>query len=318
VAAARTHVGHGAQGNGAVLTGAGAAQESAPPPRRRKTEEAHHEHDGGTGEVQGVERDGWHRQAPHYGDHAGRMTVTAVEPLLEALGARPGMRLLDVCCGPGYLTAEAIARDMAATGVDLAPAMVDLARALLPGAEFRIGDAEALDWPDASFNAVACAFGMLHLGQPEHAVGEAYRVLLPGGAYAFTVWDGPERPALLGLGLHAVTAHAEPSAQLPEGPPIFQLADRGYTEAILHRAGFRDVTVRDLPIAFRAARPEQAWDFFEKSTVRTIAVVAQQTPEIQARIRAAVVEAARRYAGADGVIIPSPALVFAARKPLYA
>ena len=261
------------------------------------------------------ERDGWHRQAPHYVDYADRMTVEAVAPILETLDARPGMRLLDVCCGAGYLTAEAVAQGIVATGVDIAPAMVELARSRLPGAEFRIGDAEALDFGDATFDAVACAFGMLHLAEPERAVAEAFRVLRPGGAYAFTVWDGPERATLLGIGLQAVTVHADMGVPLPQGPAIFQLADRAHAAAVLGRAGFRDVAVRDLSLAFRAVRPEDVWDFFEKSTVRTIAVVAQQTPEVQARIRAAVVEAAGRYAGPDSFMIPSPALLFTARKP---
>ena len=261
------------------------------------------------------ERDGWQRQAPHYADHAGRMTVEAVAPLLEAIGARLGMRLLDICCGPGYLTAEATARGASAVGVDIAPAMVDIARGRLPGLDFRIGDAEALDFGDATIDAVACAFGMLHLAEPERAMAEAFRVLRPGGTYAFTVWDGPERATLLGIGLQAVTAHADLSVPLPQGPPIFGLADRAHTIAVQHRIGFRDVAVRDLSIAFRAARAEEVWDFFEKSTVRTIAVVARQAPEVQARIRRAVIEAAGRHAGPNGVVIPSPALLYTARKP---
>ncbi len=60
------------------------------------------------------EREGWHRQAPNYDDRAGRMTTQAVAPLLDAVDARPGLRLLDVCCGPGYLTAEAVARGLVA------------------------------------------------------------------------------------------------------------------------------------------------------------------------------------------------------------
>jgi 2-polyprenyl-3-methyl-5-hydroxy-6-metoxy-1,4-benzoquinol methylase len=65
---------------------------------------------------------GWHRQAPNYDDRAGRMTREAVVPLLDAVGARSGLRLLDVCCGPGYLTAEATARGLSVTGIDIAPA----------------------------------------------------------------------------------------------------------------------------------------------------------------------------------------------------
>ncbi len=261
------------------------------------------------------ERDGWHRQAPHYVDHAGRMTVEAVAPLLEAISAQPGMRLLDVCCGPGYLTGEAVARGASAVGVDIAPAMVDLARRRLPGLDFRIGDAEALDFGDATFDAVVCAFGMLHLAEPERAMAEAFRVLRPGGVFAFSVWDGPERASLLGIGLQAVIAHADMSIPLPEGPPIFQLADRAHALGVQHRIGFHDVAVRELSLSFRATQAEEVWAFFEKSTVRTIGVVAQQAPEVQARIRATVIEAADRYAGPDGVTLPSPALLYTARKP---
>jgi SAM-dependent methyltransferase len=231
------------------------------------------------------------------------------------VGVRPGMRLLDVCCGPGYLAAQATARGLSAVGIDIAPAMVDLARGHVPGAEFHIGDAEALDFGDGTFDAVVCAFGLLHLAQPERAISEAFRVLRPGGGYAFTVWDGPERAAFLGLGMQAVMAHADMTVPLPPGPPIFQMADRASTSAALERAGFRDVAVREVPIAFHGARPEDAWDWFEKSTVRTMGVVGQQTPEVQARIKASVIEAARRHADPEGVSIASPALLFAAIRP---
>jgi ubiquinone/menaquinone biosynthesis C-methylase UbiE len=261
------------------------------------------------------ETEGWHRQAPNYDDRAGRMTTEAVAPLLEAVGARPGMRLLDVCCGPGYLAAAAAARDLSAVGVDIAPAMVDLARGRVPAAEFRVGDAEALDFADGAFDAVVCAFGLLHLAEPERAVAEAFRVLRPGGGYAFTVWDGPERAAFLGLGMQAVMAHADMSVPLPPGPPVFQMAHRSFTSAALEGAGFHDVTVREIPIAFRGKRPEDVWDWLEKSSVRTVGVVSQQTPEVQARIRAAVIDAAGRYVGPEGLSIPSPALLFAASRP---
>lgn len=93
------------------------------------------------------------------------------------------------------------------------------------------------------------------------------------------------------------------------------MADRAFTPAVLERTGFRDVTIREIPIAFRGTRPEEAWDWFEKSTVRTMGVIGQQTPEVQARIREAVVNGARHHADAEGVSIPSPALLFAAERP---
>ena len=261
------------------------------------------------------ETEGWQRQTPNYDDLAGRMTMEAVAPLLEAVNARPEMRLLDVCCGPGYLTAEAAERGLSAVGIDITPAMVDLARARVPGPEFRVGDAEGLDFADGSFDAVACAFGLLHLAEPERAIAEAFRVLRPGGAYAFTVWDGPERGEFFNTLMQAVLAHADKSVSLPPGPSLFQLADRASTSAALEHAGFRSVAIREVPITFHGAQPEDVWDFLEKSTIRAASVVRQQTPEVRARVKAGLLGAAGRYAGPGGVSIPSPALLFAARKP---
>ncbi|MGK7870887.1 class I SAM-dependent methyltransferase [Falsiroseomonas sp. E2-1-a20] len=132
---------------------------------------------------------------------------------------------------PATSTAGAVARGVRAIGVDIAPAMVEVARARLAGVEFRIGDAKALDDADARFGAVAGAFGMLHLAEPDHAIAEAFRVLCPGGTYAFTVWDGPERATFLGMGIQAVIAHAEMTVPVPPGPPIFQAAGRNFTAA---------------------------------------------------------------------------------------
>jgi SAM-dependent methyltransferase len=262
------------------------------------------------------EAGGWHRQAPNYDERAGRMTTEAVQPLLDAVDAEPGMRLLDVCCGPGYLSAEAMARGLSVIGIDIAPGMVDLARRRVVDAEFRIGDAEALEFGNETFDAVVCAFGLLHLAEPERAIAEAFRVLRPGGSYAFTVWDGPEKAAFLGLGMRAIQAHADMSVPLPPGPPTFQMADRSFSRTTLGRVGFRDVFIRDIPIVYRGKRPEDVWDWFEKSSVRTVGVVSQQTAEVQARIRAACIDEASRYSGADGIAISSPALLFAARKPI--
>jgi cyclopropane fatty-acyl-phospholipid synthase-like methyltransferase len=70
-----------------------------------------------------MEWDGWQERAPHYHDRLGQMTKHATAHLLDAVGARPGMRLLDICCGPGHGSAEAAARGLSVIGIDFAPAM---------------------------------------------------------------------------------------------------------------------------------------------------------------------------------------------------
>ena len=93
-------------------------------------------------EVTGWDQEGWPEA---YHRFFGQLTSRAIEPLLEAVGAGTGIRLLDVGTGPGYVAAAAAARGASAVGVDAATRMLALAARLHSGPEFRQTDAEAVD-----------------------------------------------------------------------------------------------------------------------------------------------------------------------------
>ncbi|HEY7141552.1 MAG TPA: methyltransferase domain-containing protein, partial [Methylomirabilota bacterium] len=134
------------------------------------------------------ERAGWERVPRAYQDAWGRLTTQAAGPLLDAARVGPGVRALDVATGPGHVAAVAARRGASVVAVDFSEAMLAEARRHHPGIDFRSGDAEALPFPDASFDAVVMSFGLLHLARPDQALAEAYRVLRRGGRVAFTVW----------------------------------------------------------------------------------------------------------------------------------
>jgi ubiquinone/menaquinone biosynthesis C-methylase UbiE len=262
-----------------------------------------------------MEWDGWQERAPHYHDRLGQVTKHAIAHLLDAVGARPGMRLLDICCGPGHGSAEAAACGLSVVGIDFAPAMIREAQRLFPDLEFRVGDAEALDFSDAVFDAALCGFGLLHLPNAERALAEAFRVLKPGGSYAFCVWCTPEKAELLGVLLDAVTAHADPTIALPPAPSFFQFSDTAFSAAALERTGFRDVTTAYIPLVYEGPSLEDFLDWFEKSTVRMSALYRLQPPERKQRIRDAIVAGARPYASSGHVTIPCSGVMFAGHKP---
>src|SRR5262245_10318660 len=141
------------------------------------------------------EHEGWERVAHPYRDAFSSLTMQSIEPLLDAVAAGPGVRVLDVACGPGDAAAAAAGRGAVATGVDFAAAMVAQAARLHPDIVFRDGDAEALPFAEGRFDAVFINFGVLHFAQPDRAIAEAHRILAPGGRFAFTVWAPPEKCA---------------------------------------------------------------------------------------------------------------------------
>jgi ubiquinone/menaquinone biosynthesis C-methylase UbiE len=105
--------------------------------------------------------------------------------------------------------------------------MVERARRLHPGLDFREANAEALPFADGCFDAVAGNFSVVHLDRPEQAVGECVRVLKATGQLALTVWDLPQRARWQGVFLDAVAAvDVTAPADVPPGSFVFPVFRR--------------------------------------------------------------------------------------------
>jgi SAM-dependent methyltransferase len=114
-------------------------------------------------------------------------------PVLDAVGVKAGDRVLDVACGTGVLGRTALARvgnGGSVAGIDPDPGMIAVASELTPAAEWRLGLAEELPYPDATFDTVVSQFGMMFFEDRPGAVREMLRVVPPGGTIAVAVWDG--------------------------------------------------------------------------------------------------------------------------------
>jgi ubiquinone/menaquinone biosynthesis C-methylase UbiE len=103
---------------------------------------------------------------------------------LELLGDVAGKRVLDAASGPGLYAAELVRRGALVTGFDHSPRMVEISRARVPEAEFRVHDlADPLTWlPDSSVDLVLFALAMEYVNDRVAALRELRRVLRPDGA----------------------------------------------------------------------------------------------------------------------------------------
>jgi SAM-dependent methyltransferase len=266
------------------------------------------------GEYVAFERDGWAAHIESYNESFGSVTRQTAQATLDAAGVGRGSRVLDVCCGPGMLSAAALGRGAQAVGLDF-PGVVALARKLVPGAEFESGDATRLPFADGSFDAVVCGYGVMHVPDAETAMREMLRVLRPGGRAALSVWDN-ETFGGLGLVYKAVQDHANLDVPMPHGPSIFQFSTLDRMRDALSGVGFRDVRATRFAQTWRLASAASLLDAMRDGTVRTGALLDAQTDEAVAKIVAhfeSELAGARRADG--GVDVPMPAIIGSGAKP---
>ena len=121
-----------------------------------------------------------------------RYAEAAEEEFVARLKLAPGIRVLDVACGTGNTAIPAARAGASVIGVDIATNLIAQAnqRAQQAGvtAEFREGDAESLNFPDASFDVVISVFGAMFAPRPDRVAEELLRVCRPGGTIAMGNW----------------------------------------------------------------------------------------------------------------------------------
>lgn len=143
-----------------------------------------------------------------------RNLMPVAEDMMRAADPSASARVLDIACGSGNAALVAARRYCTVAGIDIAPNLIDRARARADAEgleiDFRTGDAQALPFDDGQFDVVASAFGIIFAPDQPRAAAEALRVCRPGGRIVLANWM-PE-----GFGLDFFAAHAR-HAPPPEG-----------------------------------------------------------------------------------------------------
>ena len=162
----------------------------------------------------------------------------------RAAAGAPG-RLLELAAGTGIVTRRL--RDLLPAAsrlvaTDLNPPMLAVAETKFragEAVEFRQADATALPFADGAFDTVVCQFGVMFFPDKAKSYSEAYRVLIPGGRYLFSVWDAHRHNP------YGRIAHQLIETFFPADPPQFYRAPFSYhaidpVKDALEEAGFVD------------------------------------------------------------------------------
>jgi len=192
----------------------------------------------------------------------GRWSRLLAAEFLSWLNLPPNLRWLDVCCGSGVLTEAIVERFAPArvVGVDASPQQVEFARThrIAPSVSFQVGDAMALPFKEASFDAIVCGLGLNYLPDPKTALQGMRRVAVPDGVIATYVWDYAEGTRFLREFWDAATT-VDPEASAYDQAHRFGLCNPESLRNLLESANLKGVKVQALHIVTRFTSFDDFW-----------------------------------------------------------
>jgi SAM-dependent methyltransferase len=237
--------------------------------------------------------------------------------LLATAELRPGERVLDVACGTGViarLAAERVGPTGTVTAIDLAPDMIDVARATPAPAgapiEWHVGDATTLPFEDGAYDAVLCQMGLMFMPDRGTAVAEMCRVLASGGRVVVST-PGAIQPPFVVLE-RAIVEHI--SADLGGFVrAVFSMHDPDALASLLRDAGLRDVTAQASPVALQLPEPAAfLWQYINLTPMGPI--VAQAPEAARSAMEQQAVEAWKPYVVGGTIQAEQPMVIASGRK----
>jgi SAM-dependent methyltransferase len=199
--------------------------------------------------------------AEAYDRHVGRYSAPLAAALIAFARIEPGMRALDVGCGPGALT-TALARLLGEASVcaaDPSEPFVEACRTRLPGVEVVVATAEALPFADRAFDAALSQLVVNFMEDAEAGVREMARVTRPGGIVASCVWDYAGGMTLLRAFWDAAREVEPERAALANEGAVMRWCGEGELAKLWRDAGLGDVRFGELVVSAGYADFEDLW-----------------------------------------------------------
>lgn len=257
-----------------------------------------------------------------WGPTLGRWLGAATELMLDLARVGSGDHVLDVAAGAGEQTLTA-ARRVGPSGrvlaTDISPRILELAagaasRAGLANVDVRVMDGEALELPDASFDAVVSRVGLIYFPDRDRALAEMRRVLKPGGRVAAIVYSTAESNPFFSVPVSIIRRRANLGPPLPGQPGPFSLGAPGVLEKALRDAGFRDVEARTVAAPLRLPSADECVRFEKESFGALHQMLAALDDAAKADAWAEIARALAAFDGPDGYVGPCELVVAAGVK----
>jgi enediyne biosynthesis protein CalE5 len=224
--------------------------------------------------------------------------------LIELAEIKPGSRVLDIATGigePAITAAIQIGNNGHVLATDISAQMLSVAkqRAISLGLQnvidFKDGDAETIDLPSSTFDAVLCRWGMTLFLDFDTGLFNIYRSLVDGGRFAAAVWSSPDKVPILAIAVNTILTETKSPPPPPKVPGPFSLSDENMLRNSFIKSGFRDVRVERINVTFEFDSTETYTSCILETSPSLHALLTNETQERGREISKAVTEAAEKY-----------------------
>jgi len=232
--------------------------------------------------------------------------------LVELAEIKSGQRVLDIATGigePAMTVAKVVGSSGHIIATDISAQMLAIAkeRATSMGMqdmiEFKESDAENIDLPNSSFDAVLSRWGIMLLPNLDAALSKIHKCLISGRTSAAATWSDPHKVPIISLASQIISKQTQSPAPPPDIPNPFSLADTNKLENSLVKAGFRGVHVETVIVTFEFKSGEDYCGYCQSVSTAARIALSKETEERKQEIWRGVAEAAvRDYGAGNGLV----------------
>ena len=236
-------------------------------------------------------------------DRVSETIADALDHVVARLNPQPGEKCLDVATGTGWTARLLRKRGADVTGVDIGEGVIQAAKRLAPDIDFRIGDAEELEFADGSFDVVTSTFGVMFVANPEDAARELGRVCRTGGRLGLCTW---QPGGTIEEWFQMMRPYMPPPAPAPPPSPF----EWGKPERLrgLLRDEF-DLRFEEGVTTLRMPNGKAVWDLFVEGYGPTRTIAAACDPKRREELKRDFIAYMDSFAHTLGVAMPREYLV---------
>jgi ubiquinone/menaquinone biosynthesis C-methylase UbiE len=277
-------------------------------------------------EIADQQRAAWNKFSPgwkKWDDFVMSFLKPMGDKIIDLIKPADGENILDIAAGTGEpgLSIAAIIPNGKVTITDLAEDMLSVAKEnaekkSVLNVEFKTADVSELPFADNTFDAISCRMGFMFFPDMQMAASEINRVLKPGGRFATSVWNGPEKNYWVTAMASSINQNMQLQPPPPGSPGMFRCADNNMMMDILKKAGFMNVDAVEVTSKVEPGTAEGYWTMQTELAAPFVAALSKADDPMRAKIKAEVIQKINDKFPDGNVAIDTSSWVLYGEKPV--